>query len=69
MRYWLDKFSTGYIDPQTHKLGITAQQSSEIVSLLCKSSPLRKLYEDEIKILIDPNGLTHLQLPELSSAH
>lgn len=34
MRYWLDLFSTGYIDPLTGKLGITAQQSSEIVSLL-----------------------------------
>jgi len=34
MRYWLDTFSTGYIDPQTHMLGITANQQSEIVSLL-----------------------------------
>lgn len=34
MRYWLDTFSTGYIDPATGKLGITATQSSEIVSLL-----------------------------------
>lgn len=34
MRYWLDTFSTGYIDPKTGMLGITAQQSSEIVSLL-----------------------------------
>lgn len=34
MRYWLDEFSTGYIDPKTGQLGITASQSSEIVSLL-----------------------------------
>lgn len=34
MRYWLDTFSTGYIDPLTGKRGITASQSSEIVSIL-----------------------------------
>lgn len=34
MRYWLNQFSTGYIDPKTNMLGITASQSSEIVSLL-----------------------------------
>ncbi|WPH01045.1 Hypothetical protein R9X50_00388000 [Acrodontium crateriforme] len=34
MRYWLNTFSTGYIDPKTGLLGITAQQSSMIVSLL-----------------------------------
>jgi len=34
MRYFLDTFSTGYIDPQTNQLGITASQSSEIVSIL-----------------------------------
>jgi len=34
MRYFLDTFSTGYIDPQTGLRGITASQSSEIVSIL-----------------------------------
>lgn len=34
MRYWLDTFSTGYIDPQTQLKGITANQQSEIVSIL-----------------------------------
>lgn len=34
MRYWLNTFSTGYVDPQTNQPGITAAQSSEIVSLL-----------------------------------
>ncbi|KAK4550146.1 hypothetical protein LTR36_003113 [Oleoguttula mirabilis] len=34
MRFWLDQFSTGYIDPTTGLKGITASQSSEIVSLL-----------------------------------
>jgi MFS transporter, SP family, sugar:H+ symporter len=34
MKYWLKEFSTGYINPQTGDLGITASQSSEIVSLL-----------------------------------
>lgn len=34
MRYWLDHFSTGYRDPSTGLLAITASQSSEIVSLL-----------------------------------
>lgn len=34
MRYWLNHFSTGYIDPTTGLPGITASQSSEIVSLL-----------------------------------
>ena len=34
MRYWLDTFSTGYIDPDTGLRGITSDQSSMIVSLL-----------------------------------
>jgi len=34
MRYWLDTFSTGYIDPKTNLRGISSTQSSEIVSLL-----------------------------------
>ena len=34
MRDWLDTFSTGYIDPTTNQLGITAAQSSLIVSIL-----------------------------------
>lgn len=34
MRYWLDTFSTGYIDPKTSQLGITSSESSLIVSIL-----------------------------------
>lgn len=34
MRYWLDTFSTGYIDPKTGQLGITSSESSLIVSIL-----------------------------------
>ena len=34
MPYWLDTFSTGYRDPTTGALAITAAQSSEIVSIL-----------------------------------
>ncbi|KAK5124196.1 hypothetical protein LTR85_001899 [Meristemomyces frigidus] len=34
MRFWLNQFSTGYRDPATGLPAITAQQSSEIVSLL-----------------------------------
>ncbi|EDO03542.1 hypothetical protein SS1G_06023 [Sclerotinia sclerotiorum 1980 UF-70] len=34
MRYWLDTFSTGYIDPKTGQLGINSGQSSLIVSIL-----------------------------------
>ncbi|KAB8304642.1 hypothetical protein EYC80_004013 [Monilinia laxa] len=34
MRYWLDTFSTGYIDPKTHQLGISSAQSFLIVSIL-----------------------------------
>jgi len=34
MRFWLDNFSTGYRDPKTGELAITASQSSTIVSLL-----------------------------------
>ncbi|KAK5131418.1 hypothetical protein LTR08_000954 [Meristemomyces frigidus] len=34
MRYWLNQFSTGYTDPETGLLAITAAQSSMIVSLL-----------------------------------
>ncbi|TGO44119.1 hypothetical protein BOTNAR_0934g00020 [Botryotinia narcissicola] len=34
MRYWLDTFSTGYIDPKTGQLGITSNESSLIVSIL-----------------------------------
>jgi MFS transporter, SP family, sugar:H+ symporter len=34
MPYWEHLFSTGYINPKTGKLGITASQSSEIVSIL-----------------------------------
>lgn len=34
MRFWLNHFSTGYIDPTTMLPGITASQSSMIVSLL-----------------------------------
>src|SRR4051812_4582323 len=34
MRYWLDTFSTGYIDPKTGLPGITSSESSLIVSIL-----------------------------------
>lgn len=34
MPYWLRTFSTGYVDPTTNRLGISPQQSSEIVSIL-----------------------------------
>jgi len=34
MPYWLETFSTGYIDPTTNARGITSAQSSEIVSIL-----------------------------------
>lgn len=34
MRFWLDTFSTGYIDPATNMLSITADQKSTIVSIL-----------------------------------
>lgn len=34
MRYWLDNFSTGYIDPITGLPGITSGESSLIVSIL-----------------------------------
>lgn len=34
MPYWLETFSTGYINPKTGSPGITSAQSSEIVSIL-----------------------------------
>ena len=34
MRYWLNHFSTGYIDPTTGLPGITSSQTSTIVSIL-----------------------------------
>ena len=34
MPYWQDQFSTGYINPKTNHLDVTASQSSEIVSIL-----------------------------------
>ena len=34
MRYWEDNFSTGYRDPKTGLLSVTASQESEIVSIL-----------------------------------
>jgi len=34
MRYWLDTFSTGYTNPETNQLDITASQKSTIVSIL-----------------------------------
>lgn len=34
MRYWLDLFSTGFIDPETKALGITSSEKSLIVSIL-----------------------------------
>ena len=34
MKYWEDHFSTGYHDPKTGLLSVTASQESEIVSIL-----------------------------------
>ena len=34
MKYWEDHFSTGYRNPKTHALSVTASQESEIVSIL-----------------------------------
>lgn len=34
MKWWRDHFSTGYINPDDHRLGISPRQTAEIVSLL-----------------------------------
>lgn len=34
MKYWEDHFSTGYRNPDTGALSVTASQESEIVSIL-----------------------------------
>ncbi|RAL68009.1 hypothetical protein DID88_008733 [Monilinia fructigena] len=44
MRYWLDTFSTGYIDPKTNQLGITSAQSSLIVSILSAGTLFGSLF-------------------------
>ena len=34
MKYWREHFSTGYVNPKDHILDVTANQTSEIVSIL-----------------------------------
>jgi SP family sugar:H+ symporter-like MFS transporter len=52
MKFWRNQFSTGYTDPADHMPGITASQSSEIVSLLSAGSMLDLFHDASTHLLL-----------------